>query len=88
MIVDRDLAEDFEWFVENYFELFEEYGVCWLAIANKYVLDAFESFAEAVDWVTQNKLLGTVIIEEVDGSEDAYTAYLYQLGRMEPYGYD
>ncbi len=76
--MDKQL-EDFEWFVQNYKQLFEEYGYCYLAIKDKKVLGAYQSFAEAVNKTSEVEEDGSFIVQESNGSEDAFNEYFPSL---------
>ena len=67
---------DFEWFVENYQNLFQQYGNSFLAIKNKSVLAAYDSYADAVRETQKKELLGTFIVQKCDGTESAYSNYI------------
>ena len=65
--------KDFEWFIENYNTLYDEYSCCFLVIKNKQILGAYKSFDEAVDTTLQTEEIGTFIVQECNGDESAYT---------------
>lgn len=70
------LKRDFEWFVANYTNLFEQYGSCYIAIKNKQVLGSYPSYAEGVTVTSANEPLGTFIVQKCDGTEAGYTNYI------------
>jgi hypothetical protein len=57
-------AVDFRFFEENKSKLYEEYGHKYLAIKNKTVLGAFDTFDAAVKGALKSEQLGTFIIQE------------------------
>ncbi len=68
--------QDYDWFLQNYEELFKEYGISYLAIKNKQVLGKYNSYAEAVLETEKNEPLGSFIVQYCNGDESAYTAYI------------
>ena len=74
--------KDFEWFLENYINLFEDYGNSFLAIKNEQVLGAYSSFHEAVEATQKTEELGTFIIQECNGNESAYTVQIASMNFM------
>ena len=73
---------DFEWFLDNYKNLFEQYGISYLAIKNQKVIGSFNSFAEGVEETLKNEPIGTFIIQKCDGTESAYTNYISSMNFM------
>lgn len=67
--------QDFEWFKQNYKELFQKYGHKYLAIKNKRVLGVYDSFALAVKTTRQTEKEGTFIVQECGEDESCYTHY-------------
>lgn len=45
--IERRRLDDFRWFVENYSNIYEQYGECYVAVRNNEVIGAFNSFGEA-----------------------------------------
>lgn len=67
-------SEDFAWFVDNYEELFLEYGVSYLAIKNKAVIGVYSTLIDGIKETVKTEPLGTFIVQKCDGTSDAYTA--------------
>lgn len=65
------MRKDFNWFVDNYDNLYKKYGHKFLVIKNEAVIGAFDSVRQAVDNTTEE--LGTYIIQECNGDSSAYT---------------
>jgi hypothetical protein len=65
---------DFNWFLNNYSELYKKYGHKFLVIKNKEILGAYTSVREALD--NTNEEMGTFIIQECNGTASAYTNYI------------
>jgi len=74
--------KDFEWFLENYDDLFKKYGFSYLAIKSEKVLGAYSTFHEAVEETQQTEELGTFIIQECNGDETAYTVQIASMNFM------
>ena len=45
--VEKRRLDDFRWFVENYSNIYEQYGECYVAVRNNKVIGVFGSFGEA-----------------------------------------
>ena len=59
--------KDYKWFLDNYDNLFEDYGHKYLAIKNQTVLGAYSSYADAVEYYKTKDPYGLQLIEhEVD----------------------
>lgn len=69
-------ADDFNWFVENYDELFKKYGKCYLAIKDKKVLGAYDSPRAAISETSKEYPLGSFIVQLCNGDESGYTNYV------------
>ena len=82
-MVDTSLQDkDFNWFLQNYMELFKEYGKKYLAIKSEVVLGAYDSFAEAVNKTSETEELGTFIVQLCNGEESGYTNYISSMHFM------
>ena len=73
---------DYNWFLENYSDLFKEYGKTYLAIKSKKVIGAYSSYAEGVRKTMQKEKIGTFIIQKCNGNESAYTNYISSINFM------
>ena len=65
---------DFNWFLNNYNDLYEKYGHKYLVIKEQSILGAYDNIREAIDNTREE--LGTYIIQECNGDESAYTNYV------------
>lgn len=74
--------QDFEWFLQNYTELFNQYGRKYLAIKNGKVLGTYDNPAEAVKKTAQKEELGTFIVQYCNGDESGYTNYISSMNFM------
>ena len=73
---------DFKWFVDNYDKLFKQYGVGYLAIKNQKVLGKYNTVGDALRTTRKTEEVGTFIIQYCDGTETAYTNYIYTIGAV------
>lgn len=65
------MRSDFNWFLNNYDELFKKYGHKFLVIKDKCVIGVYDDFRQAVDGTDETP--GTFIIQECNGDSSAYT---------------
>ena len=70
------LENEYQWFLENYNDLFKQYGISFLAIKNRSVLGVYQSYAEGVKKTLQKEEAGTFIVQKCNGEESAYTNYI------------
>lgn len=68
--------DDFNWFVDNYDELYKKYGESYLAIKDRHVLAAYQSLPEALKETQKTEEPGSFIVQKCDGTESAYTSYI------------
>ena len=68
--------QDYQWFLDNYDNLFREYGRTYLAIKNAKVLGSYPSYADAVKNTEKNEELGSFIVQYCNGEESGYTNYI------------
>ena len=67
---------DFDWFLENYQNLFKKFGVSYLAIKNNSVLGSYDTYADAVTNTEKTEKLGSFIVQYCNGDESGYTVYI------------
>jgi hypothetical protein len=60
---------DFEYFEENKTKFFEEYGHKFLAIKDRVILGAFDTFDDALKTTLKTESPGTFIVQECTGDE-------------------
>ena len=70
------LQNEYKWFLDNYADLYKQYGASFLAIKNKTVLGVYHSYAEGVKKTLQSEEAGTFIVQKCNGDESAYTNYI------------
>ena len=66
-------ADDFQWFLDNYMRLYEQYGTSYLTIKDKRILGAYNSYADASEETMKTEARGTYIIQLCNGKESGYT---------------
>ena len=70
------MNENYEWFVKNYDELIQTYGDSFIAIKNKAVLHAYDSYAQAVRETQKTEELGTFIVQECKKSGEMFQCHI------------
>ncbi len=70
------MKEDFNWFIDNYDQLFNEYGHKFLVIKDQKVLGSYNSPVEAINETSKTEQRGTFIVQECNGNESGYTNYI------------
>lgn len=68
--------EDFEFFLQNYQNIFEKYGKCYVTIRDKTIIGIFKTEKEAIDITSAQYELGQFIVQECNGDETGYTNYI------------
>lgn len=67
---------DYEWFLENYSDIFNEYGVSYVAIKDGRILGSYNSYADGVRETMKQHPLGTFIVQFCNGEPSGYTGYI------------
>lgn len=67
---------DFNWFVENYNDIFVKYGRCYVVIKNQQILGVYASALEGIRDTQQKEPLGSFSVQFCNGDESGYTAYI------------
>lgn len=76
---DNDRKNDFDFFIENYKDLYKQYGHKFLAIKDKNILGAYDSVPDAIKQLSEKYEIGTYIIQECTGDESAYRTTIMRL---------
>lgn len=76
---DKDRQIDFDYFIQNYKELYQQYGHKFLAIKNKEVLGAFDSVPDAISQLSKEYEIGSYIIQECTDDDSAYRTTIMRL---------
>lgn len=77
---EAERRNDFHWFLENYDNLYKQYGHKFFAIRNKTILGIYDGMREALDETSKQYPLGTFVVQECNGDESAYTASIVTIG--------
>lgn len=67
---------DYEWFLENYMDIFQRYGESYVVIKNRQILGTYSSYADGVRKTAVTEELGTFIVQFCNGDESGYTNYI------------
>lgn len=67
---------DYKWFLDNFAELFKQYGNVFLAIKNQTVLGTYPTYADGVKVTAKTEPMGTFIVQKCGADESAYTNYI------------
>ena len=67
---------DYQWFKDNYDDLFHQYGVTYLAIKDQKVLGTYPTYAEGVKRTAVSEPMGTFIVQYCNGEPSGYTNFL------------
>lgn len=73
---DSERKSDFQWFLDNYEMLYQQYGHKYFAIQNKKIIGIFEDKNEAIDITSQLHEIGTFIVQECNGNDSVYMCYI------------
>lgn len=73
---DNNRKNDFQWFLDNYDNLYQKYGHKVFAIQNKKIIGIFDDKNLAIDEISQTYGLGNFIVQECNGDESAYMCYI------------
>lgn len=68
--------DDFEWFLNNYEQLYKKYGHKYFAIKNKTILGIYDDKVLAIKTTAKTEDFGTFIVQECNGNESGYTNYI------------
>lgn len=73
---DKERREDFDFFLQNYEDIFNKYGKCFVTIKDKKIIGVFKTEQEAIDITSAQYELGQFITQECNGDETGYTNYI------------
>lgn len=76
---DKDRQIDFDYFIQNYKELYQQYGHKFLAIKNKEILGTFDSVPDAISQLSKEYEIGSYIIQECTDDDSAYRTTIMRL---------
>ena len=69
----QDMDNDFQWFLDNYDDLYQKNGHKFYAIQNKQILGMYDDQNEAIDETMKTHPLGMLCVQECNGDESGYT---------------
>lgn len=73
---EKERLEDFDFFLENYDELFKKYGHKFIVIKNKTILGVYDTEVDAINATSKTYPIGSFIVQECNGDESGYTNYV------------
>lgn len=73
-------SDDYEWFINEYMNIYHKYGHCYVAIKNKTILGTYSSVREAVNNTSKSYERGTFIVQECNGDSSGYTCTISTIG--------
>lgn len=76
------MHEDYKWFLDNYGDLYNQYGETFLAIKNKTVIGIYRTYAEGVKNTSRTEDIGTFIIQKCGKDDSSYTNYIASMNFM------
>lgn len=72
--VEKRRLDDFCWFVENYDNIYKQYGECYVAVRNKEIIGVFSNFGDACHEMDKVSKSTDQIIQYCNGKESGYRA--------------
>ena len=78
----NDQDRDFQWFLENYDDIYKKYGDCYVAIKDKTILGVYKSASEGVTETQKTEELGSFIVQHCNGSKSGHTNYISSMNFM------
>lgn len=76
---DIDRNADFDYFVNNYDDLYAKYGHKFIAIKNQKILGAYSSVLDGINSLSAEYEVGSYIIQECTGDKSAYRTTIMRL---------
>ncbi len=73
---DLQRKQDFEFFLNQYDDIFKKYGKCYVSIRNKKIIGVFKTEKEALDISSSEFGFGNFIVQQCNGDETGYTNYV------------
>ena len=73
---EKNRMSDFQFFLDNYNELYQKYGHKFIAIQNKEILGVFDSDLDAIQSLSNAHPIGTYIVQECNGDDSGYTNHV------------
>lgn len=73
---DTERRIDFDFFINNYQEIYNKYGHKFIAIKNQTILGSYDTELDAINNIGKQYPLGSFIVQECNGDESGYTNYI------------
>jgi hypothetical protein len=75
-IMKGKMIDNFTFFLENYDDLYHQFGHSFLVIKNKEVIGVYNDFAKAVAETKKHEKIGNFIVQECNGNDSGYSNYI------------
>ena len=69
-------SSDYDWFIDNYDKIVDEFGTGYIVIKNKTVLGRYTSYAEGVRTTMLHEPIGTFIVQKCSGNPSDDVEYI------------
>ena len=76
---DQDMNNDFQWFKDNYDDLYRKNGHKFYAIQNKQILGMYDDEIKAIHETMKDHPIGTFCVQECNGDASGYTSTIMTL---------
>lgn len=73
---DTDRKNDFDFFLSQYDDIYDEYGECFVAIRRNKIIGVFKEEKQALDIASSEFGYGNFIVQKCNGDETGYTNYI------------
>ena len=70
------MEADFEWFVNNYLDIYKLCGKCFVLIAQKRLIGVYQNRTKAIECGNAELGQGNFIVQFCDGTDSAYTSFI------------
>ena len=70
------MERDYQWFLDNYDDIYEKYGTSYVVIKDAKVLGSYASYGEAVRRTSETEPMGSFIVQFCNGDASGYTNYI------------
>lgn len=73
---DIDRKNDFDFFMNQYDDIYDKYGECFVAIRRNKIIGVFKDEKQALDIASSEFGYGNFIVQKCNGDETGYTNYI------------
>ena len=77
MEVNSIQKSEYQWFLQNYDDLYKKYGETYLVIKDDKVIANFKDFSEGIKYAKENEPLGSFIVHKCGKTRDTDAVSLY-----------